>query len=361
MAVRYPAAQLRMLGDQTQPPMRRHDVICLHTMVGYLYSTDVMFKRNGFTGTESHFGVGGRWGSDVSSGRRLDGVVYQWQDLDFTADANLNGNPYVISIETADNAPDSAADIAAWTSAQCAAISKLVAWLCDRYDIPATLIPDSKPGRRGIAFHREGCEHSDGVGSHPGWLQVGGVRWSSSLGKGCPEVRRIAQIQNVIIPTVRRLLTPPPAPTPSTGDDMQPSDELSVMSYLEGLYPSAADGKMSLDELWQHSAGQSAAALRAVLQLRADIMPKLDALVDALDTSVAAPRELDAHAAGLDALVAGAFAAQPADAPAAAASAGRIVEPEGSAATDEDIARMRELDDGPEPEFAHVKGPDAGG
>lgn len=205
MAVKYPDAEWRPLGTQAEPRMTSHNIICLHTMVGYLTSTDAMFKQNGFTGTESHFGIGGKWGGDVANG--YDGKVFQWQDLDFSADANLEGNPEVISIETADNAPQSASNIAAWTPKQLDAIVKLVAWLCKKYSIPPIVIQDTKPDRRGIAYHRQGCEHGDGLNSHPGYLVSGGRRWSVSKGKECPGTARIKQISSIIIPRVQDVLT----------------------------------------------------------------------------------------------------------------------------------------------------------
>ena len=36
----YPRAEHRPLGPQTEPQMTGHDVVCLHTMVGYLSSTE---------------------------------------------------------------------------------------------------------------------------------------------------------------------------------------------------------------------------------------------------------------------------------------------------------------------------------
>lgn len=209
----YPDAWFRPLGPQTERKMRGHDIICLHTMVGYLASTDAMFKRHGYRGTESHFGIGGVWGGDRA--KLLDGQVWQWQDTGYEADANLNGALTVISIETADNAPRAPEDIAEWTPAQCVAISKLVAWLCLAYDIPPKLIPDTRPGRRGIGYHQQGCEHSSGIGTVPGFLVLGGVRWSSSIGKCCPGPKRIAQITRTIIPMVISILT---------GDDMDATD-----------------------------------------------------------------------------------------------------------------------------------------
>lgn len=223
MASEYPEAIFRPLGKQTQPPMKAHDIICLHTMVGYLSSTDIMFKRSGYGGTESHFGIGGKWGADKDKG--YDGKVFQWQDLDYSADANYQGNPRIISIETADNAPQSARNLAPWTPKQLDAIARLVAWLCKKYSIPPIVVRDSKPGRRGIAYHRQGCEHGDGVGSHPGWLVQGGERWSTARGKECPGNERIKQISSIIIPRVQDILT-------GDDDDMLEKDFDRVQSMI---------------------------------------------------------------------------------------------------------------------------------
>lgn len=197
----YPGAAYKPLGPQTEPRMTGHDIVCLHTMVGYLSSTDAYFRTAngaGYQGTESHFGVGGRWGKDGTLG--LDGTVWQWQDLAHQADANLDGNPTTISIETADNA---ARPIKPWTPLQCEAIAQILAWLCSREahaecpsswtchreGIPLALIPDTKPGRRGIGYHRQGCDP---------WRVNGGVKWSGSSGKDCPTEARIAQVPTVI-------------------------------------------------------------------------------------------------------------------------------------------------------------------
>lgn len=163
--------------------MRAHDIICVHTMVGSLWGTDVYFYSGGYGGTESHFGVG------------HDGEVVQWQDTDHQADANLDGNWHVLSIETADRGPGfpdwdtSGDDVPAWTEAQIARLADLVAFLCREHDIPCELIPDTKPGRRGIGYHRQGV---------PGYVVPGGELWSSSRGKVCPGRRRIAQVPEVI-------------------------------------------------------------------------------------------------------------------------------------------------------------------
>ena len=213
-----PPAEVRILGSQSQRRMLAHDIVCLHTMVGFLISTDRFFRisnGDGFRGTEAHYGVGGKWGKDLGGG--LDGKAWQWQDRAYSADANYDGWDRVISIETADNAArpiqkwtpaqlDRLVDIIAWECSPAAHAKCPRSWACHQSGIPAQLIPDTKAGRRGIGYHRQGCEHSDGTGSHPGWLVKGGERWSVSLGKDCPTQARINQLEDIVIPRVQARL-----------------------------------------------------------------------------------------------------------------------------------------------------------
>lgn len=222
-------ATKRPLGEQTQPRMRAHDFFCFHTMVGSLAGTRAMFQSNGFGGTESHFGTGGG------------GELEQWQDLAFTADANLAGNPVVISVENADlgpgfvrwNTSDGGA-VPAFTDAQ---LKTLVAlgtaaclpgtsagsmhtdcphdWACYHLGIPPTLVADTRPGRRGLAYHAMGVPGNG--------LVRGGVAWSTAQGKVCPGARRIRQIRETIVPLISAAVAAdalpdvarkPAAPTP---------------------------------------------------------------------------------------------------------------------------------------------------
>lgn len=215
MASTYPDARWTPLGAQTETRMTRHSVVCVHTMAGYLVSTDGYFRignGEGFRGTESHYGVGGKWGPDLGGG--LDGAVWQWQDRAYGADANLDGKPRVISIETADNA---VRPIQPWTPAQVSAITRLCAWECSlaahadcpagwtcregvewegiRVAIPPVLIPDTQSHRRGLAYHAQGAaDHTVGE-----W-------WSTTPSKDCPTAPRIAQFKTTVIPGVQQLL-----------------------------------------------------------------------------------------------------------------------------------------------------------
>jgi hypothetical protein len=194
MATRYPGAEWDPLSaTQTQPRMARHDVVCVHTMAGTFAGTDGMFHENGYGGTESHFGLAG-------SGR-----LKQWQDLDFTADANYEGSDRVISIETADMGESFPAwggsDVPPWTDRQIDVLVAGIGWLCDRYDIPKQLVANSSPGQRGIGYHRQGID-GNFTGPYRGRQGVG-ERWSKSGGKVCPGDRRIRQLIEIVIPRVR--------------------------------------------------------------------------------------------------------------------------------------------------------------
>lgn len=192
---RVPGTEWRPLaGDwASQPRMAAHNIICIHTMVGTLDGTDGYFRSGngvGYGGSEAHVGIG-------PTGR-----AYQWQDDAFQADANLDGNPEVLSIENADRGAPfpawSGSDVPAFTEQQIEANAQICAYWCRTYAIPPSLIPDTLPGRRGIAVHRQGVP---GMGLVPG-----GVQWSSSFGKVCPGDRRTQQVSTRIIPRVREIL-----------------------------------------------------------------------------------------------------------------------------------------------------------
>jgi hypothetical protein len=173
-----------------------HDIVCYHTMVGTLAGSLSWSSNVGQT--YWHFGLNAQ------------GTMRQCQDLRFKSAANLNGNWHVIPIETSDR-NESVWPLAweprPWTQAQLDRLVQLTVWLCKRFNIPPVLIPDTKPGRRGLAYHRQGIDP---------WRVSGGEKWSNSTGKTCPTDPRIAQINNYIIPKVKAAMnvipTPPPVP-----------------------------------------------------------------------------------------------------------------------------------------------------
>lgn len=187
MAAKVPGTTWDPLGTQTESRMKSHDIVCVHTMAGYFETVDRMFHDNGYSGTESHLGM------------RADGFTKQWQDLDYEADANYDGNHRCISIETEDHGPEfppwaNSSDVPPWTDKQIDKLVSIITWLCDEYDIPKQLVPDSKPGRRGIAYHRQGIDP---------WRVSGGELWSGSEGKVCCGDKRIKQLKEIVIPRVQ--------------------------------------------------------------------------------------------------------------------------------------------------------------
>jgi hypothetical protein len=199
----------------SRPRLTTPDIINLHTMVGSLNGTDGMWRRTGFTSSHSHFGVGGY------------GECWQWQDTAYQAAADYRGAHRIISVETADvGAPfaawnlNNAGEVPSWTDAQCETLAQLIAALCKAHSIPCVLIPDSKPGRRGIGYHRLGV---------PGYMVAGGEQWSTAKGKACPGDRRIRQIPSIIARAQAILAGRPAAPTsPSLKEilDMQLTDPI---------------------------------------------------------------------------------------------------------------------------------------
>lgn len=157
--------------------MSRWDVICVHTIVGYQAG-----------GNAAHFTTG-------ASGR-----IVQARDTHYRSAANLNGNWHVIAIENEDHGPAygawSGSNVPRFTAAQAESVARILAWGHRAHNIPLALIPDSKVGRRGIAYHRQGIDP---------WRVAGGELWTSFPGKVCPGDRRITQLINDIIPRARVL------------------------------------------------------------------------------------------------------------------------------------------------------------
>jgi N-acetylmuramoyl-L-alanine amidase-like protein len=181
---RYSAATWKPIGSGGTVRMNRYDLLVVHTMVGNLVGTDNYFRQQP---NNSHFGLGGQWGADASA--KLDGRLYQWVDTAFRSAATREGNPRVIAVECADNAPANPGGIKPFTDAQCDALVGLMVWAHKTHGIPLVAAHDSKPGTVGIGWHKLGCDP---------YRVSGGELWSSAYGKVCPGDARIAQIPRLI-------------------------------------------------------------------------------------------------------------------------------------------------------------------
>lgn len=166
----YPKAERKPLGSQTENRITPR-IFVVHTMVGHLRGTDSMFRRNGYHGTESHFGIG------CPTDAGLDGDVWQWQRLDYSADAQGAGNAYCTSIETADGGkPESA-----WSDKQLAALIDLGTWWARQVGAPAKLVTSTS--QKGFGFHRQF------------------KTWNPN-NHSCPGNTRLRQYLRVVIPAI---------------------------------------------------------------------------------------------------------------------------------------------------------------
>jgi len=129
------------------------------------------------------------------------GEIRQWQDLQYRAASDLEGNPESISYENEDSGDYfptwTGGNVPEFTPAQARAIEKSQAWDCIRFGIPPMLTPDSLPTRRGLSWHRQGIDP---------WRVEGGLRYSIHYGKLCPGNKRIEQYSFEMVPNIQRLV-----------------------------------------------------------------------------------------------------------------------------------------------------------
>lgn len=191
------------LGITSSGQMRRWDIVCVHTIVGF---------QSG--GNAAHFTTG------------AGGHIIQARDTIFQSAANYLGNYRVIAIENEDQGPafggwntrDGHA-VPGFTDAQAEAIAKICAWAHREHGIPLVLCPDSRTSSRGIAYHRQGVDGDFGPFAFGGRV-FGGELWSTSTGKVCPGDRRIRQLIDVIIPRARVIAGLQSPSFPGVEDDM---------------------------------------------------------------------------------------------------------------------------------------------
>jgi peptidoglycan hydrolase-like protein with peptidoglycan-binding domain len=229
MQTRYPRALWRPLSDKQTEPVIVPRVFIVHTMVGFLESTETMFKRDGYVGTESTFGVGGPW-----DGLVRDGAVWQWQSLDRQADAQYDGNVYATSVETSDGGDPNHP----WSEAQLNELVLLGTWWCRQTGHPPKLVHSSKEA--GFGYHRQ----------FPEWNRSGHL---------CPGDVRLGQYVDVVLPGIVRALEIPAQPhltrtlrltRPWTrGTDVRRIQAL-VGAHVDGIYGPATEQHV---RTWQRS------------------------------------------------------------------------------------------------------------
>ncbi len=168
-------AAWRPLGNPTEEPsIGIPRLLIWHTMVGYLRRTEELFKKNGFQGNESTFGLGGSW-----DGPELDGALWQWQRLDRQADAQWDANVFGTSVECSDGGdPDRP-----FTPLQVEKSIILGVEWCKETGNPAE--PAKAWNGKGFGYHSMYNE------------------WNKSR-HSCPNPTRIKQLREVIWPEIAR-------------------------------------------------------------------------------------------------------------------------------------------------------------
>jgi len=178
------------LGEHSpKRPIVRYDRVIVHTMVSRAPAH------------AAHFSITG------------DGKIYQSRDTRYQSGVSLEGNPTSIGIESEDRGPffpdwdpkDGHA-VPGFTKAQIQAIARVLAWAHQTHGIPLEPCPDSRPGSRGIAYHRQGIDGNFlAEGYKYGGRVSGGERWSETFGKVCPGDVRITQLLTEVVPLARQI------------------------------------------------------------------------------------------------------------------------------------------------------------
>lgn len=242
---RMPGA--RWLGEHSpKKRMERYDVVCIHTIVGRAPAH------------AAHFSVHG------------DGTIDQSRDTAYRSAANLDGNHRVIAIENEDMGPD----FGPWpdddmapplTPAQIESNAQILAWAHKTHGVPLQLCPDSRPGSRGLAYHRQGID-GNWSGYRFGGRVSGGEVWTESRGKVCPTDSRIAQRPAILARAIEIV----------NGED---DDMPSLTDFAEAVWDHKKALTRTFAAVWNQKIGSSGKSGGTLLL---ETAAKTDVLLDAV-------------------------------------------------------------------------------
>lgn len=239
-------------GEQSpRNPMDRYDIVCIHTIVGFAPAH------------AAHFST------------KADGTIIQSRDTQWQSAANLNGNHRVIAIENEDHGPafGGTPQLPRWvplTDKQVQACAEILAWAHKVHGIPLQLCPDSRPGSRGLGYHRQGIDGNFGGFDFPGRVP-GGEVWTSSPGKVCPTDIRIAQLPDILARA--RAIT--------EGDDMASPE---VQAQLDEIQATSAQTLQELRAFRKASKKVRQALAKLFVEVKDDATKaQVQAVIDLLD------------------------------------------------------------------------------
>lgn len=193
---RYPAGEFRLVerygpgGSAHRPDFTPRRLIFHTAVTTNTPSNHAFFNTPG--NATPHFFVG------------RDGEVEQYIDTKFGSGANLDGNHDCVTVESWDGLTPQMPVGAGprWTDEQVEALALLAVWCLATHDIPLARLPSSRPGTRGIGWHRLGIDGDflQPPGQLLGGRVQGGEQWSEAKGKLCPTDTRIRQTVEEVIP-----------------------------------------------------------------------------------------------------------------------------------------------------------------
>lgn len=216
----YPAAKFRNIPPGVNDPAIIAMGAILHVDAansGSLYS----YFNGPSGGIESHFFI------------RNDGVVEQYRDTKYEADANYHANSFVkggktygyISIETQGFASGE------WNAVQLAEIKKLLVWLSHTHNFP--LKKCATPTDPGVGWH----------------VMFGAPGPWTPHAKVCPGPDRVKQYNEILVPWFKTAVIPPAKPvipppvTPPKEDTLSAQDVSDGMrDYLHDFYDPKGTG-----------------------------------------------------------------------------------------------------------------------
>lgn len=235
----FPGAVTDRMRPEYRTPMTRYDAVVFHVAV-----SEALYPSYA-PGTHGHGYV------------RRNGVFAQQIDTKYRAGTCFQGNYRVLGIETQGGVINPNGE--PWTDEQVETLARFAAWANEVHGIPLQLMTDSKPGTRGIGYHRLGIDGNWGAYAYGGRVS-GGELWSKNRGKICPGDAKIAQIPQ-IIGRARALRgagpitpTPTPSPTPPTGGfDMADLPRITVVkTRIKGPYFGRIQGLLQAAGLYQN-------------------------------------------------------------------------------------------------------------
>lgn len=167
----YPAAVKKLIPPGANDPAITPRIAILHVDAGNAESLhDYFATRSG--GIESHFHV------------RKDGVVEQYRNIFWQADANLKANDFAVSIET------QGFGAGEWNAVQLTSIKRLLLWLNREASIP--LVRCTAWDGKGVGYH----------------IMFGAPGPWTPVAKSCPGRDRIKQFESLLVPWMKSRTSP---------------------------------------------------------------------------------------------------------------------------------------------------------